>query len=102
MTYSYFFINEPFQFDKLSKVLGLDSQINTSLHKSRGIEHLFSELFYEIQEKRKLGELDFQDSLKVTKLIVLSLKDSPELGKIFEDLETTGMNLEDLRAAPDL
>lgn len=99
--HSNLFINEPIQFERLIAVLASNSiSIKKNDQMPRFKESLLS-LFGDIQKKRQLGNLEFQDSLNLIKSIMQSLSDSTELESIFEDLETTGMSADEFRLSTD-
>lgn len=101
VSHSTLFISDPLQFERLIIILSTNQ---TYLKKSQELvnfKKLLLKLFSDIQKKRQLGQLEFQDSLNLIKSILQSISDSHELESIFEELETTGMSADEFSLSTD-
>ena len=101
VSHSNLFISEPDQFERLIALLSTN---HIHLQKSDRLERfkkLLLKLFDDIQQKRLLGKLEFQDSLYLIKSIMQFVSDSSELESIFADLETTGMSADEFRISTE-
>jgi hypothetical protein len=101
INHSTLFISEPLQIEGLIAMLSTSQTNLKKSHEIGNFKKLLLKLFSDIQKKRLLGQLEFQDSLNLIKSIMQSISDSQELKNIFEDLETTGMSADDFRLSTE-